>query len=192
MLNLVLFGGPGAGKGTQAAKLVEHYGLLHVSTGDLIRAEIKAESPLGIEAKRVTESGSLLSDELVIGMIKNFVAANRDAKGIIFDGFPRTTPQAEAFDVMLEEVGVSVTLMTALDVNEEELVKRLQGRAIESGRKDDSDINIIKNRIKVYNDQTAVVADFYKAQGKFFAIDGIGTIDEIFSRLCTAIDQFAE
>lgn len=192
MLNLVLFGGPGAGKGTQAAKLVEHYGLLHVSTGDLIRAEIKAATPLGVEAKKIAESGALLSDEIVIEMIKSFISSNQGAKGIIFDGFPRTTPQAEAFDKMLEEIGEGVTLMTALEVNEEELVKRLQGRAEVSGRKDDSDIDIIKNRIKVYNDQTAAVADYYKAQDKFFAIDGIGTIDEIFSRLCGSIDKFID
>ncbi len=189
MLNLVLFGGPGAGKGTQAAKLVEHYGLLHVSTGDLIRAEIKAETALGIEAKKIAESGQLLSDEIVIGMIKSFLAENEGAKGIIFDGFPRTTAQAVAFDEMLNAIGAPVTLMTALEVHEEELVKRLQGRAVDSGRADDSDIDIIKKRINVYNEQTAVVADHYKAQGKFHAIDGIGTIDEIFSRICGAVDS---
>lgn len=189
MLNIVLFGPPGAGKGTQAAKLVEKYNLVHLSTGDIFRANIKGETELGRLAKSYMDKGNLVPDEVTISMLEAEVDKNPAAKGFIFDGFPRTTPQAEALDKFLTSKNTAISIMLALDVPNEELIKRLLERGKDSGRADDLDKNIIANRIKVYNEQTAVVADFYAAQNKFEKINGVGSIDEIFNRLCSAIDN---
>lgn len=188
MLNIVLFGPPGAGKGTQAAKLIDKYNLVHLSTGDIFRANIKGETELGTLAKSYIDKGELVPDEVTIGMLESEVDKNPNAEGFIFDGFPRTTPQSEALEVFLQNKGTEISVMLALAVAEEELIKRLLLRGKDSGRADDQDESIITNRIKVYNEQTAVVADYYSAQNKFQKIDGVGTIDEIFNRLCVAID----
>jgi adenylate kinase len=187
MLNLVLFGPPGAGKGTQSERLVAHYDLVHLSTGDIFRYNIKNDTELGKLAKSYMDKGELVPDEVTISMLEAEVALNPDAKGFIFDGFPRTTPQAEALTKFLEGKNTEVHLMVALAVEEDELVKRLLLRGKDSGRADDTNEEIIRNRIQVYNNQTAVVADFYAAQDKFKSIDGVGTIDEISERLFEAI-----
>ena len=189
MLNLVLFGPPGAGKGTQAEMLLKKYGLLHLSTGDILRSEIKNETKLGLEAKKFMEKGELVPDEVVIGMIDSKLEKNKDAKGFIFDGFPRTTLQAEALDKLLDTKGNQISMMLALDVEHEELVKRLLNRGKDSGRADDQDVNVIENRIKVYHSETTPLIEYYSAQNKFHAIQGMGSIDEIFKRLCEAIDR---
>ncbi len=190
MINLVLFGPPGAGKGTQADKIKERYELLHISTGEVIRSQVAAATELGKVAQEQMSGGGLVSDEIVIGLIKDYLAAQSGAKGTIFDGFPRTTAQAEAFDVMLNQIDETVTVMIALEVDEEELVKRLLLRGVDSGRADDMNEGVIRNRIKVYNAQTAIVSEFYQKQGKYEAIDGIGTIDEIFGRICEVLDKY--
>ena len=187
MLNLVLFGPPGSGKGTQSEKLIDKYKLVHLSTGDILRGEIAAQTPLGIEAKKKMEKGELVSDEIVIGMISNKLDNNTSAKGFIFDGFPRTTAQAKALDNLLTQKGTSITVMLSLDVEKQELVNRLLNRGKDSGRADDQDLSVIENRIAVYNRETAIVQDYYKAQGKLKDIQGVGSIDEIFDRLCSAI-----
>lgn len=189
MLNIVLFGPPGAGKGTQAEKLIAKYNLCHLSTGDIFRANITGETELGKLAKSYIDKGELVPDSVTIAMLESEVNKNPQAKGFIFDGFPRTTPQAEALSVFLALKGTQVSLMLALDVEEKELINRLLLRGKNSGRTDDSDAAIIANRIQIYNKQTAVVADFYAAQGKFEKINGIGGIDEIFNRLCEAIEN---
>tara|TARA_R110001592_G_scaffold362736_2_gene677920 strand:+ start:669 stop:1244 length:576 start_codon:yes stop_codon:yes gene_type:complete len=190
MLNIVLFGPPGAGKGTQAAKLIDKYNLVHLSTGDIFRANIKGETDLGKLAKTYIDKGELVPDEVTIGMLELEVDKTPEAKGYIFDGFPRTTPQAEALDKFLASKNTSISLMVALDVAEKELIKRLLERGKDSGRADDQDESIIANRISVYNKQTSVVADFYDAKNKFQKIDGVGAIEEIFSRLCNAIEDY--
>ncbi len=189
MLNIVLFGPPGAGKGTQSIKLVEKFGLVHLSTGDVFRYNIKNETALGILAKSFIDKGNLVPDEVTINMLKSEVEKYADAKGFIFDGFPRTTAQAEALDAFLNTKNTSIALMLALQVNENELVKRLLLRGKDSGRADDTDESIIRNRINVYNEQTAVAAQFYNQQGKYHSINGIGTVDEIFERLAGIISN---
>jgi len=189
MLNIVLFGPPGAGKGTQAEKLVSKYNLVHLSTGDIFRANIKGETELGKLAKSYMDGGNLVPDEVTIKMLESEVDKNPKAEGFIFDGFPRTTPQAEALESFLKGKDTSISVMLALDVSEQELIKRLLLRGKDSGRADDANEEVIANRIRVYNDQTAVVADFYSAQNKFEKIDGIGSIEEIFDRLSLAIDN---
>ncbi len=188
MLNIVLFGPPGAGKGTQSDKIIEMYGLVHFSTGDILRAEITSQTDLGLKAKSFMDKGELVPDEVVIGMIRSKVLANKNAKGFIFDGFPRTVQQAVELDKLLEAEKMPVSVLVALDVEHNELVKRLQGRAKDSGRADDMDINVIENRIAVYNKNTLPVMDFYKAQGKLRLIDGIGSIDAIFERICKVLE----
>ncbi len=189
MFNLVLFGPPGAGKGTQAEKLIKKYGFNHISTGEVIREQIRKGTELGLSVQSYIEKGLLAPDELVINIIADYVASHKDAKGNIFDGFPRTTVQAEAFDKIMNGNGTPVNVMLSLEVPDEELVKRLLLRGKESGRADDSNESVIRNRINVYKAQTAVVADYYKPQGKFRAVNGLGTIDEIFDRLCKEIDS---
>lgn len=188
MLNLVLFGPPGAGKGTQSEKLLEKYGLVHLSTGDILRGEMKAGTELGLKAKSLIEAGNLVPDEVVIGMIGNKISENLDGNGFIFDGFPRTQAQAEALDVLLSDKGTAVSVMLSLEVEEAELVTRLLERGKSSGRADDANEDTIKNRISVYNKETSVLVDFYAAQNKHVGIQGVGAIDEIFNKLCGAID----
>ena len=183
MFNLVLFGPPGAGKGTQAEKLIEKYGFNHISTGEVIREQIRKGTELGRSVQSYIEKGQLAPDGLVIDIIADYVAKHKDAKGNIFDGFPRTTVQAKAFDEIMEKNGTPVSVMLSLEVPDEELVKRLLLRGKESGRADDSNEGVIRDRIDVYKAQTAVVADHYKPQGKHRAVNGLGTIDEIFGRL---------
>jgi len=189
MLNIILFGPPGSGKGTQADNLVEHYDLLHISTGDLFRYEMKNDTPLGLEAKSYIAKGELVPDSVTIGMLKNKVNDNPDVKGYIFDGFPRNIAQAEALDSFLKEKGSAVSKLVALDVQDDEIVKRILNRGLTSGRADDNDESIIRNRISVYNSETAQVFDYYAEFDKSVKVDGIGTIDEILGRLKTAIDN---
>ena len=188
MLNLVLFGPPGAGKGTQSEKLIDHYGLVHISTGDVFRA-LDPESDLAKLAKSYSDKGDLVPDEVTIKILENEVSKHPNAKGVIYDGFPRTNAQAEALDRFLTGKGDSISLMIALDVPEDELKTRLLKRAEVSGRADDADSKIIENRIANYNKQTAPVAEYYRAQGKLRLVDGIGSIEEIFSRICEAVDK---
>lgn len=189
MFNLVLFGPPGAGKGTQAEKLIEKYGFNHISTGEVIREQIRKGTELGRSVQSYIEKGQLAPDDLVIDIIADYVAKHKDAKGNIFDGFPRTTVQAKAFDEIMEKNGTPVSVMLSLEVPDEELVKRLLLRGKESGRADDGNEGVIRDRIDVYKAQTAVVADHYKPQGKHRAVNGLGTIDEIFDRLCQEIES---
>ena len=189
MVNIVLFGAPGCGKGTQAQRLKEHYGIDHVSTGEVIRDEIRRGTELGQSMEAYIKAGQLAPDEIVIGMIDHYVTGHMNAAGCIFDGFPRTTHQAEEFDRMLSEQGLKVDVMIYMDVPEEELVKRILLRGKESGRADDASEEVIRDRIKVYHEQTAVVADFYAKQGKFADINGLGTMDEVFDRICQVIDS---
>src|ERR1700676_3218207 len=170
MLNLVLFGPPGAGKGTQSQKLIEKYGLIHLSTGDLLRSEIAQGTELGLEAKQLMDHGILVPDEVVIGMISHKLDANKDAKGFIFDGFPRTVAQAEALDKLLKSKNAPISGMIALEVTDAELEHRLLKRGDHSGRPDDANPEVIRNRIKEYNDKTAPVAEFYKKKNKFKSI----------------------
>lgn len=188
MINLILFGPPGSGKGTQAVQLAEKYEILHISTGDLFRYEMGNNTPLGQKAKSYMEKGELVPDEVTIGMLRNKVEANPEAKGFIFDGFPRTVAQARALDAMLEEEGQEVSALIALEVDDEEIVARILNRGKSSGRGDDNDESIIRNRIAVYNRETAPVFDYYAQTGKTKRINGIGSIDEIFGRLCAAVD----
>ncbi len=188
MINLILFGPPGSGKGTQAEKLVEKYELLHISTGDLFRYEMGNNTPLGEKAKSYMAKGELVPDEVTIGMLRNKVEANPDVKGYIFDGFPRTIPQCEALDDLLAERDQTVSSLLMLDVEEEELVKRLLLRGESSGRADDTDEGIIRNRIQVYENETAPVFHYYEDKGVGKKINGIGSIEEIFGRLSDAVD----
>ncbi|MHC2992183.1 adenylate kinase [Pontibacter sp. HJ8] len=188
MLNIVLFGPPGAGKGTQSQKLIDKYNLIHLSTGDLLRSEITAGTELGLKAKSLMDNGVLVPDEVVIGMIENQVKEHRYAGGFIFDGFPRTVPQAQGLDKLLLDHGTEISCMLALKVDDEELTKRLLLRGQTSGRPDDQNEELIRKRIQEYNNKTAPVADYYAGQNKFCAVDGIGEIDEIFNQLCEHID----
>lgn len=189
MINIVLFGAPGCGKGTQAQRLKERYGIDHVSTGEVIRGEIRRGTELGRSMESYIAQGKLAPDEIVIGMIANYVAEHLDAKGCIFDGFPRTTVQAEEFDKILAKHGLKVDIMVDIHVPEEELVRRILLRGKESGRADDASEEVIRDRLKVYHDQTAVVSDFYAARGKYASVDGIGTIDEVFDRIAGIVDN---
>jgi adenylate kinase len=189
MLNLVLFGPPGAGKGTQSEKLIKKYNLVHLSTGDILRSEIAAGTALGMEAKKLMDQGLLVPDEVVIGMISSKLDQNKEASGFIFDGFPRTIAQASALDKLLEQKGTSITTMIALEVEDDELETRLLLRGKDSGRSDDADVTIIRKRIKEYNDKTAPLKDYYSKQNKFNSVYGIGTIDEIFNRICEKIEE---
>ena len=190
MLNLVLFGPPGAGKGTQSQKLIEKHGLIHLSTGDLLRSEIAQGTALGLEAKKLMDAGMLVPDDVVIGMISHKLDANKNAEGFIFDGFPRTVAQAVALDNLLASKESPISGMIALEVNDEELEHRLLLRGKESGRPDDANPEVIRKRIKEYNDKTAPVAGFYKAQNKFKSINGIGSVNEIFAAISNVISTY--
>ena len=188
MINIVLFGAPGCGKGTQAQRLKEHYGIDHVSTGEVIRDEIRRGTELGRSMESYIKEGKLAPDSIVIGMIANYVADHLDAKGCIFDGFPRTTVQAEEFDKILAKHGLKVDIMVDIHVPEEELVHRLLLRGKDSGRADDASEDVIRNRIKVYREQTEVVGAYYARQNKYFEVDGVGSMDEVFDRICRVVD----
>ncbi len=188
MFNLILFGPPGSGKGTQSEKLIAKYGLKHLSTGDLLRHEINHQTPLGKEAQNFMDKGQLVPDEVVIGMISSALDENPDAKGFLFDGFPRTQAQAKALDNLLELKEAPIAAMLALDVSEEELVKRLLKRGETSGRSDDNNESVIRARIVEYHNKTAMVADYYRQFDKVVMIKGEGTVDDIFERLCAEID----
>ena len=192
MLNIVLFGPPGAGKGTQSQKLIDKYNLIHLSTGDLLRSEIAAGTDLGLEAKKLMDNGLLVPDEVVIGMIENKVKEHRNAAGFIFDGFPRTVPQAQGLDKLLQNNDTEISCMIALKVDDEELTKRLLLRGKTSGRPDDQNEELIRKRVEEYNTKTRPVADYYAGQSKFCAVEGIGEIDEIFQALCKQIDSLKE
>ena len=189
MLNIVLFGPPGAGKGTQSVKLTEKYQLVHLSTGDIFRANIKGGTELGNLAKSYMDRGQLVPDEVTIRMLESEVNKHADAKGFIFDGFPRTHAQAEALDKFLESKNTSIAIMLALEVEEDELRKRLLLRGKDSGRPDDVDPAVIQKRIDVYNNETAPVQQYYSAINKYRGVNGIGTIEDIFNDLCIAIDS---
>ncbi len=191
MFNLILFGPPGSGKGTQSEKLISKYGLKHLSTGDLLRYEINRQTPLGKEAQNFMDKGHLVPDEVVIGMISSALDDNPDAKGFLFDGFPRTSAQAEALDNLLKLKNAPIAAMLALDVTEEELIKRLLKRGETSGRSDDNNENVIRSRIVEYHNKTAIVADYYKQFNKVVMIKGEGSVDDIFKRLCVEIDKRA-
>ena len=191
MLNLVLFGPPGAGKGTQSQKLIARYNLVHLSTGDLLRAQISQGTELGLRAKKLMDEGLLVPDEVVIGMIGSALKDNKQAAGFIFDGFPRTVPQAESLDRLLAEHETKVSCMVALEVAEQELVTRLLERGKTSGRPDDQNEDKIRKRVTVYNTETAQVAGYYAQQQKFHALNGIGAIEDLFSQICGILDQHA-
>ena len=187
MFNLILFGPPGAGKGTQAVKIAEKFGWKHISTGDILRAEVSQGTPLGLKVKSVMEAGHLVSDELLIEIMKSVYDKNSSAKGFVLDGFPRTLNQAQELDKMLSSLGHSISLVLALEVNEEELVKRLLKRAQEQGRKDDTE-EVIKNRLVQYHQHTKPLVDYYKGKNLLKEVFGVGSIDDIFNELCSAIE----
>ncbi len=189
MFNIILFGPPGSGKGTQSKNLVIKYGLKHLSTGDLLRSEIALQTPLGIEAKNFIDKGQLVPDEVVIGMISTALETNPDVAGFLFDGFPRTDAQAEALDKLLHLKKTSIAVMLALDVSENELIKRLLHRGKSSGRSDDVDETIIRSRIHEYENKTKPVADYYRRFNKVVHIKGEGSVHEIFEELCNEIDN---
>ena len=189
MLNIILFGPPGSGKGTQAEKLIDQYLLLHISTGDLLRQERKDKTPLGIEAQKFMDAGNLVPDDVVIGMISSKLDSNPDAKGFIFDGFPRTVAQADALDALLTMKASPIKVLLALHVNDDELKRRLLKRGELSARPDDRNPEVIENRIQVYKNETIPVAQHYAKQGKLQDIHGEGSIDETFALLVEAIDR---
>lgn len=187
MLNIVLFGPPGAGKGTQSEKLIEKYGLVHLSTGDILRNEIARGTALGMEAKQIMDRGELVSDDIVIGMIESKLDLTPNANGFIFDGFPRTQAQAVALDDLLQKKGTAISAMLALEVDNDELVKRLLLRGKESGRPDDQNEEVIRNRVNEYNNKTLPLKNYYSEQSKFHSINGIGSIESIFQQLTDRI-----
>lgn len=189
MFNLVLFGPPGCGKGTQSDKIVEKYGLVHLSTGNLLRQEIKDKTPLGLEAKSFIDKGQLVPDEVVIGMVDSYFDQHKEAKGFLFDGFPRTVAQAKALDKLMELKKTEIGKVLILNVDEEELIKRLVLRGKTSGRSDDADENVQRNRQSVYKKETLPVAEYYSRQKKVTHVDGMGGIEDIFGRLSVHIEK---
>ena len=189
MLNLILFGPPGSGKGTQSDKLVEKYDLIHLSTGNMLRQEIKEKTPLGLEAKSFIDKGQLVPDEVVIGMVDSYFDQHKGAKGFLFDGYPRTVAQAAALDQLLEVKKTGIANVLFLNVEEEELIKRLIHRGKTSGRSDDTDENIQRKRQEVYRNETLPVAAYYDKQNKVVNVKGMGTVDEIFTSLSGIIDK---
>lgn len=190
MLNIVLFGPPGAGKGTQSEKLREKYNLLHISTGDLFRDSLKEGTEMGKLAQKYMDKGNLVPDDIVIGMVDERIRETEGTTGYLFDGFPRTVAQAKALDVFMNEKETPVSAMISLDVPEEELITRLMERGKTSGRPDDQDLGKIKTRIQVYEDDTLPVAAYYQAQNKFHNVGGVGPIDEIFENICGKVDLY--
>lgn len=189
MFNLILFGPPGSGKGTQSEKLIAKYGLKHLSTGDILRSEIARQTQLGLEAKTLMDKGQLVPDEVVIGMISAALEANKEAKGFLFDGFPRTEAQAAALDKLLAQHNASINVLLALQVSEEELVKRLLNRGLTSGRSDDTKETVVRARITEYHNKTTAVANYYKQFDKVVDIKGEGSVDDIFNALSKEIDS---
>lgn len=189
MVNLILFGPPGSGKGTQSANIIQKYGLIHLSTGDLLRSEIGDKTPLGLEAKKFMDQGHLVPDEVVIGMISSKLEANPEARGFIFDGFPRTTAQAEALDKLLALKKTAISVVLSLEVPEDALIKRLLNRGLTSGRSDDATEEVVKARIVEYHNKTAPVADHYSKFGKFKKVKGDGTEAEVFELLSKELDE---
>lgn len=189
MINLILFGPPGAGKGTQSAKLIEKYSLMHISTGDLFRKHLKEGTPLGKLAQDYMTKGNLVPDQLVIDMVDDKINSSGDINGIIFDGFPRTKPQAEALDKLLNSKKAPIKVLIELVVPEDELKKRLAERAIKENRPDDAKPEVIANRVAVYKAETVSVADYYKKLGKYSSVVGVGSIENIFANLCVEIDK---
>jgi adenylate kinase len=189
MLNLILFGPPGSGKGTQSEKLIVKYGLKHLSTGDLLRSEIAQQTQLGMEAKNFMDKGQLVPDAVVIGMIRSAIENNPAVKGFLFDGFPRTSAQAAALDQLMELKNTSIKMMLAMEVGEKELMSRLLKRGETSGRSDDTNEEVVKARIVEYHNKTAAVADYYNQFNKVVTIKGEGTVEDIFNALCNEIDQ---
>jgi adenylate kinase len=189
MINIILFGPPGAGKGTQSAKIIEKYSLLHIATGDLFRKHLKEGTPLGALAKGYMDKGDLVPDQLVIDMVDDKIKSNEKASGIIFDGFPRTIPQAEALDKLLASKQAPIKVLIELIVTENELRKRLAERALKENRPDDAKPEVIENRISVYKAETVAVAEYYKKLGKYSSVVGVGEIENIFSNICREIDK---
>jgi adenylate kinase len=188
MFNLILFGPPGSGKGTQSENIIAANGLQHLSTGNLLRSEITHQTPLGLKAKTFMDAGQLVPDEVVIGMVDNFMNAHPEAQGFLFDGFPRTTAQCIALDVLLQNKGTEINVVLALEVGEEELVKRLLGRGATSGRSDDTNETVIRARIQEYHDKTTAVATHYAQFNKVISVKGEGTVESIYADLKKEID----
>jgi adenylate kinase len=188
MFNLILFGPPGSGKGTQSENIIAAFGLQHLSTGNLLRSEITNQTPLGLKAKTLMDAGQLVPDEVVIGMVDNFMSAHPEAKGFLFDGFPRTTAQCIALDALLKQKSSEINVVLALEVGEAELVKRLLGRGATSGRSDDTNETIIRARIQEYHDKTTAVATYYAQFNKVVAVKGEGTVESIYADLKKEID----
>lgn len=189
MFNIVIFGKPGSGKGTQANFLKEKYKLYHISTGDLFRKNINNQTELGVEAKSFLDTGDLVPDSVTIKMLENEVLSNKEVNGYIFDGFPRTLNQAKSLDTFLESINLNINATIALDVNEDELISRLLDRGKKTNRSDDQDIKKIKNRFNEYNTKTSILINFYNNQGKFFSVDGKGSVNDISLRLFSLIDR---
>lgn len=189
MVNIILFGPPGAGKGTQSAKLIEKYSLIHISTGDLFRKHLKEGTELGKLAKNYMDKGDLVPDQVVIDMVEDKINTSEQTGGIIFDGFPRTIPQAEALDKLLTRKETTINVLIELVVPEQELRKRLAERALKENRPDDAKPEVIENRIAVYRSETAAVADYYKKQNKYASVEGVGEIERIFQDICREIDK---
>lgn len=189
MINLILFGPPGAGKGTQSAKLIEKYSLTHISTGDLFRKHLKEGTPLGKLAKEYMDKGNLVPDQVVIDMVDDKISNSGKITGIIFDGFPRTIPQAEALDRLLQKKNAPIKILVELVVPEDELRKRLADRAVKENRPDDAKPEVIENRIAVYKSETAAVADYYKKGNKYSSVIGVGEVGDIFKNICVEIDK---
>ncbi len=189
MFNIILFGPPGSGKGTQSEKIIEKYHLVHLGTGDLLRSQIAKQTALGLEAKKLMSKGQLVPDEVVVGMIQSCMDQNADAEGFLFDGFPRTESQAQSLDALMEQKKETINLFIGLDVSEKEITDRLMKRGATSNRPDDSDPEIIAKRINVYKTETESVAEHYIKFDKVVMIPGEGSIDEIFKRICKEIDS---
>ena len=190
MLNIVLFGPPGAGKGTQSEKLIDKYNLEHISTGDLFRKNLKEGTEMGVLARKYMDEGNLVPDEVVIGMVDNHIKETENSKGYLFDGFPRTVEQAKALDRLMDVNQTPISTMISLDVPEEELITRLLERGKTSGRPDDQNLEKIKTRIEVYQQETLPVATYYKNQEKYNNVVGVGVIDEIFENICKEVDKY--